>query len=329
MRESKVLVWLGISLIAFLGLTAHQGHAASPPKMIFKIAAGNVGGTWFIYAGRMAEIINKNIPEFNVSATTGGAVINPKTIHDGTTPIGMVNVWPACEAWKGNLPFKGEAKKLRFVMSFFPALFHPVVNSKSSLRKWEDLKVKGYNINVMAATSFDWTGKVLTYYGISYDDVKKVRGQVSMLSMINAAEPFIDGKLDYFTVIGPYREPTLLQIDRDPGFRYLEISPDVMNKILANEDGVVTGVVPKGTYKSLDRDATLIGTMNAVFANGDFSEEVVYHFTKTIAQHLDSLNEVIPEGLKVKREGLVAGRPMNVPIHSGAMKYYKEAGLLK
>jgi TRAP-type uncharacterized transport system substrate-binding protein len=59
-------------------------------------------------------------------------------------------------------------------------------------------------------------------------------------------------------------------------------------------------------------------------------EDVVYTFTKTIMENVDKLPKIHAAlgDFKPKRAA-EAGLNGNCPLHPGALKYYKEAGLVK
>ena len=56
-------------------------------------------------------------------------------------------------------------------------------------------------------------------------------------------------------------------------------------------------------------------------------EEVVYAMTKGMFEHLDALAAAHAAGKSIKAETAASGSP--VPLHPGAERYYREAGLLK
>jgi TRAP transporter TAXI family solute receptor len=59
--------------------------------------------------------------------------------------------------------------------------------------------------------------------------------------------------------------------------------------------------------------------------NADVSEEDVYQLTKTIYENLTFLNGIHAATKAMALEKAIAGMP--VPLHPGAVRYYREAGL--
>jgi len=122
----------------------------------------------------------------------------------------------------------------------------------------------------------------------------------------------------------PYRSAGILQVDQNPGFHFMPLK---VEEYIAKYPGWIKCLVPKGTYKSLNEDYYGIGTLNCLIAHKDMSADFVYKILVAITKNLDLLNEVIPEGLKVKPQNMPIGNA--IPLHPGAKKFYEEKGLLK
>ncbi|MBW1644330.1 MAG: C4-dicarboxylate ABC transporter substrate-binding protein, partial [Deltaproteobacteria bacterium] len=55
------------------------------------------------------------------------------------------------------------------------------------------------------------------------------------------------------------------------------------------------------------------------------SEDVVYAITKEVFENFEEFKTLHPAYKNLTKENMLEG--LSAPIHSGAMKYYKEAGL--
>jgi hypothetical protein len=88
-------------------------------------------------------------------------------------------------------------------------------------------------------------------------------------------------------------------------------------------------VIPKGSYKDVvnnDQDIPTIAMANTIVANIKVSEDVVYRFTKVLLSNLEDVRKVHPAFKDFSPKD--AARLANVPLHPGAAKAYKEAGLI-
>lgn len=84
-------------------------------------------------------------------------------------------------------------------------------------------------------------------------------------------------------------------------------------------------VIPAGTYPGQKADVTTIAQPNFLAVRSDVSEDAVYQITKTIYENLPFLNAIHKATKAIQPEKALAGLPM--PLHPGALKYFKEIGL--
>ncbi len=83
--------------------------------------------------------------------------------------------------------------------------------------------------------------------------------------------------------------------------------------------------IPAGTYPGQKEVVKTIAQPNFLAVRADATEENVYLITKTIYENLAFLQAIHPATKAMALEKAIAGLP--VPLHPGAAKYYKEAGL--
>ncbi|MCG8617189.1 MAG: TAXI family TRAP transporter solute-binding subunit [Desulfobacterales bacterium] len=84
-------------------------------------------------------------------------------------------------------------------------------------------------------------------------------------------------------------------------------------------------VIPAGTYPKQTADIKTIAQPNFLAVRADVDEEAVYLITKTIYENLPFLTAIHKATKAMSLEKSIKGLPM--PLHPGALRYYKEAGL--
>ena len=84
-------------------------------------------------------------------------------------------------------------------------------------------------------------------------------------------------------------------------------------------------VIEAGTYPGQMKDIKTIAQPNFLAVRADLDEDAVYMITKTIYENLPFLNAIHKATKVMALEKALAGLP--VPLHPGAAKFYKEAGL--
>ena len=83
--------------------------------------------------------------------------------------------------------------------------------------------------------------------------------------------------------------------------------------------------IAAGTYPGQDKDVNTIAQPNFLAVNDSVDEEHVYLLTKTMYENLGFLQAIHPATKAMAVEKAIAGLP--VPLHPGAARYYKEAGI--
>lgn len=84
-------------------------------------------------------------------------------------------------------------------------------------------------------------------------------------------------------------------------------------------------VIKAGTYPGQAKDVNTIAQPNFLAVRADIDEDAVYQITKTIYENLPFLNAIHKATKVMALEKALDGLPM--PLHPGAAKYFKEAGL--
>ena len=95
----------------------------------------------------------------------------------------------------------------------------------------------------------------------------------------------------------------------------------------ANGDGTLwtRRVIPAETYPGQAKDINTIAQPNFLAVRADVDEDAVYQITKTMYENLPFLQNIHKATNAMALEKALAGLP--VPLHPGAAKFYREAGL--
>jgi len=76
-----------------------------------------------------------------------------------------------------------------------------------------------------------------------------------------------------------------------------------------------------------DSDIETFGIKDTFIASAKLPDDIVFTFTKAVFDNINSLRKLQPAFQFLTKKGMLEGLP--APIHPGAIKYYKEVGLLK
>lgn len=110
------------------------------------------------------------------------------------------------------------------------------------------------------------------------------------------------------------------------GIKLLSIDEEHIEKISSENPFFYKSVIPGGTYTGVDQDTVVLGTRNNLICAKSVDDEIVYNVVKSIIEHHDDLADVHPQANQFNKENAVEGALID--IHPGAVKYYKEIGIM-
>jgi hypothetical protein len=103
------------------------------------------------------------------------------------------------------------------------------------------------------------------------------------------------------------------------------VGADVVRKI--DDPAYLTATIPANTYRGQTRDVQTVAIQNFLVTDENVPDEIVYRVTKALWNGLEKLVAAHPAARDIRLSNALA--TMIVPLHPGAEKFYREAGILK
>jgi len=227
-------------------------------------------------------------------------------------------------AYNGTWIFEGETAidNLRAIANLYPEELHIVVRADSGIESIADLKGKRVSLGEeQSGTRFD-SLLVLRFYGLTADDLEPVYTTPG-----HAADLLEVGVIDAFFVIGSSPVAAVAELAKRIKIDLVQIEEETALKIIQDHPFFNTSVVLMGAYEHVPLTGTLsIGTIWVTSAAVD--EDLVYGITRALwhERNRDLLDQGHPKGQFIDRTRALEG--LGIPLHSGAERYYREAGLI-
>ena len=95
--------------------------------------------------------------------------------------------------------------------------------------------------------------------------------------------------------------------------------------LAAAKDFVTIGT--GGIYRGNPNDTPTFGVGATVVTSTRTPEEAVYAVVKSVFENFDAFKTLHPAFKDLKKEGMIK-KGLSAPLHPGALRYYREAGLL-
>jgi len=135
-----------------------------------------------------------------------------------------------------------------------------------------------------------------------------------------------DGNIDVGIVTLGTPAPTLMDMATQRDIRFLDIEPDVAEKINKDFPAYFPRTIPAGTYKNMNQDHHTLAWMGLFVVDAGMSEKLAYDILKAVFDHKEELNKIHAKFKLITLDTATKG--MSVPLHSGAEKFFKERGVL-
>jgi TRAP transporter TAXI family solute receptor len=324
----KVLV-IGIALV--FGFAIFMGAAPTPAQAkttFITIGTGGITGVYYPTGGAIAKIVNKKRKEYGIRCTvesTGGSVFNVNAIMSGDLEFGVVQSDRQYQAIHGspNSEWAGKPQKdLRAVFSIHPESITLVAAVDANINTILDLKGKKVNIGNPGSGQRQNSIDALTAVGLDYEKDLQAEG----IKAAESAGLLQDGRIDaFFYTVGHPNGSIKEATSGKRKVRFASITG--VEKLLAKYPYYAPAVIPVALYPSAvnKEDVKTFGVKATFVTSAKVPDNVVYAITKEVFENFDEFKKLHPAYQVLTKKGMLEG--LSAPIHPGAMKYYKEAGL--
>jgi len=288
------------------------------------LATGGTSGTYYPFGGAIANIWNTKIDGMNVTAqATGASAENLRLINKGEAEYAIVQNDVMDYAYNGTDLFAGEKlENIATVGTLYPEVVQIAVSKASGIKSVSDFKGKRISVGD-AGSGVEFNAKqIMEGYGLTFDDIKK-----SNLSFKESAEGIQNGTLDGCFITAGVPNSALQELAFTAGLILIPVDGDAAAKICTKYGYYTQTIIPGGTYKGTDDDTPALAIKATLAVSSKLDEETVYQMTKALFTNLPELATAHAKGKEVTAAKAVTG--VSVPFHPGAVKFYKEAGLMK
>jgi TRAP transporter TAXI family solute receptor len=274
-------------------------------------------------------LVNKGRDSHGVrcySESTTGSLYNLNMVRLGEPYSGIVQGNTAGEAYRGTGDFKelGAIENLRLIMKLFPEALTVVASADSGIQTTKDLRGKRVNLGPVGSGTRALVESLMTNAGLKYQDF----ALATELKPQDSLRAFCDKKLDVLMfVVGNPNEGVKTAIERCGG-RLVPSSAEDVDRFVKSNPGFSSLSIPGGTYKAQAEDIATIGTYAYFVAADGLEPSQIYHVTKAVFEQLDQFKSLHPALSNLQAAQMVP-TGSDIPLHPGAERYFKEAGLLK
>jgi hypothetical protein len=287
------------------------------------LATGGTAGTYYPFGGAMAKIWNSKIKDMNVTAQTSGASAeNVRLVNKKEVELALVQSDTLDFAFNATEAFKEPLKAMNAIAVLYPEVIQVVVAAAGPIKSIADLKGKKVGVGAPGSGTEANFRQLLDAYGMKKEDVN-----AQFLSFSESAEAYKDKHIDAFIVTAGVPNAGIMDVATQNEIRILDIPADVAAKLTKKYPFLAAVKVPANTYKGQTAEVSTVAVNAVLIAGSSLKEEMVYNLTKALFENQAELAAAHAKGKELNMKTAVTG--VSIPFHPGAVKYYKEKGLMK
>lgn len=325
-----------VALVVAAGIA---GSALAQGSQFFRIGTGSTGGTYFPIGAILASAISNppgsrecerggscGVPGLiAVAQSTTGSVENVRAIGSGLLESALSQADVAFWAYHGRHTFAqtGPIKNLRAIANLYPEMIHIVVRREAGILTVRDLKGKRVSLDREGSGTLVDALLILEAYGIKPEDL-----QVEHLEPGPAADRLREGTLDAFFFVAGIPAAAITDLAATAAIGLVPITGPEAERLRQTYPFFAENFISAGSYSGVYSTPTLsVGAQWLVAAN--VPEETVYGVARALWHPSTEalLDAGHPQGRHIRRETALDG--IGIPLHPGAVRFYREAGMLR
>jgi len=294
------------------------------------IGTGSVTGVYYSTGHAIAKTLKRYAPvDIHMTVKeSDGSLANLKAVTGGRFYFGLVQSDIQYRAWNGTAASQWEGKpqkNLRAVCSLYTEAINLMALSSRNINELKDLKRQPFRINLGKPDSGGYViaTELLLALGVHpQDDV-----QVVQVSPPEALDMFRRRQIDAFFFTAGHPNAQFHEMSAGKRLaKFVTINPE--DDVLKNYPYYNRALIPMKYYPGManKQDVPTIGVRATVVASTDTPDWMVYGVVKGLAENMDYFKTQLLVFQNLNRSRMLEN--LSAPIHPGALKYYREVGMV-
>ena len=296
--------------------------ATASAQQFINVLTGGTSGVYYPLGVALAKVYADNIEGVKTQVqSTKASVENVNLVTQGRGEIAFALGDTVKAAAEGNADagFQQPVENLRAIAAIYPNYVQIVASQESGITDLVGLKGKALSVGAPASGTELNARAIFGAAEMSYDDL----GKTEYLPFAESVELIKNRQLDATLQSAGLGVASIRDLASSLPITVVAVPAEIAEKLGAP---FAAAEIPAGTYDGQDAAVPTLAITNILVTSSEVDEELAYQMTKQLFENLPELIAAhnAAEGIDPK----TAGKNLPVPLHPGAERYYKEAGLL-
>lgn len=324
-----MITWLRqFLLFAFLSCFSVVLSAASE-KRLLALGTGGVTGLYYPAGGALCRLVNLSRQQHGIRCavrSTLGSLTNLTQVSNGELDLGIAESGQLYNAVQGRGRFakQGADNSFRALFNLFPEYLSILVKNDAAIQTFEDLRGKRVNIGKEGSSQRITLELLMQQRDWQWQDF----AEVLELEPAQQAAALCGNQIDATLYVVGHPSGAIKEAIRDCDSRLLPLSErDVKALITGNPHYQQVAIKGRNYAEGLE-DISTAGVNATLFTRANLPDDVAYAVVKALFEQFDRFRRMHPAFQKLTPQQMIA-TSMAAPLHPGAERYYREAGLLE
>jgi uncharacterized protein len=305
------------------------GVASAQDSQFITIGTGGVTGVYYPAGGAICRLVNADRKEHGIRCSvesTGGSVYNVNTMRQGELDFGVVQSDVQYNALNGigdEFKDQGPYEDLRAVFALHPEPFTVLARADSGIATFDDLKGNRVNVSNPGAGSRA-TFEVLM---AAKDWTMADFALASELKSAEQSQALADNNVDAIAFVVGHPNGSIQEATTTTDANLIPVAGPEVDALLDENPYFSKAVIPGGMYPGNPDDTETFGVRATFVTTADVSDQAVYQVVKAVFENFEEFKKLHPAFAGLEKAEMVTAA-LSAPLHPGAERYYKEAGLM-
>ncbi|MDJ0894044.1 MAG: TAXI family TRAP transporter solute-binding subunit [Alphaproteobacteria bacterium] len=298
-----------------------------PSTKLITVGTGGVTGVYYPSGGAICRMVNRGLDQHGVRClidSTAGSLANLNALRAGRLDFAIAQSDWHYHALKGSAAFSedGSFRSLRSVFALHDEPFAVIARRDSGIGQFRDLPGKRVNVGNPGSGHRATMEVLMAKYGWTLKDF----AQAAEFKTTEQAMALCERGLDALIFMSGHPAASLSETTETCDTRLIPVVGPEVAALIDEHPYYFEASIPGGLYQGTPDPVPTFGVGATLVTTKDQPEEVVYELVRAVFEEFEEFRSLHPALTYLERARL-ASHGLSAPLHTGAERYFKEAGL--